>query len=156
MTAWDKTARAAGAIGATALLLIGLLHAYWGLGGGAWLTSVIPVMPDGSQHLPPPVASAGVALLILFGAYVLAGRCGLLPTPLPNWCHTAGTRIMALVFVVRSVGDFQVCGFFKTVTGTPFAALDTALFTPICVGLAVCCLLAERADKPRVNRHGHA
>jgi hypothetical protein len=39
---------------------------------------------------------------------------------------------LALVFMLRAVGNLRTFGFFKTVTGTPFARWDTWLYSPLC------------------------
>jgi hypothetical protein len=45
-------------------------------------------------------------------------------------------RVMAVVFVVRAVGDFHYCGFFKRVRDTAFARYDTLVYSPLCVVIA--------------------
>jgi hypothetical protein len=59
----------------------------------------------------------------------------------PAWVFRAGTWVIAVVFFVRAIGDFKWIGFFKRRTGTRFAALDSALYSPLCLSLAVACTL---------------
>jgi hypothetical protein len=47
------------------------------------------------------------------------------------------TRALALVLLLRAVGDFRLVGFFKRIRGSRFARLDTALYSPFCVLLAI-------------------
>ncbi|WP_423856182.1 DUF3995 domain-containing protein [Acidithiobacillus ferrianus] len=35
------------------------------------------------------------------------------------------------------MGDFRLVGFFKTVTGTRFARLDSTVFSPLCLAMAI-------------------
>jgi Protein of unknown function (DUF3995) len=59
----------------------------------------------------------------------------------------AGVWGLSLVFLLRAFGNFTTFGFFKTVTGTPFARLDTWLYSPLCLVLAA--LAAGLAWLPR-------
>ena len=75
-------------------------------------------------------ALASVAALVV----VQAGLLG--PTidhPLVRWALDA----VAVVLLVRAVGDFRLVGFFKKVTGSRFARLDTMVFSPLCVVLGL-------------------
>jgi hypothetical protein len=38
---------------------------------------------------------------------------------------------------LRAIGDFHLIGFFKRVRGTRFASLDTAVYSPLCLALAL-------------------
>jgi hypothetical protein len=48
-----------------------------------------------------------------------------------------GVWAMAAIFTVRAIGDFRYVGFFKTVRNTRFAELDTLVYTPLCLLLAI-------------------
>ena len=80
-----------------------------------------------------------MAALLLACATLIAMAGGLLGPPV--WAQLARwpTGFAALVFLVRSVGDFRYVGFFKHVVGTPFARLDTLLYSPLCLALAIGC-----------------
>ena len=54
---------------------------------------------------------------------------------------------LGLVFVLRAIGNLRTFGFFKTVTGTPFADWDTWLYSPLCLLLAL--LAAGLATLPQ-------
>jgi hypothetical protein len=43
----------------------------------------------------------------------------------------------SLGLVARAIGEFKYLGFFKRVTGSKFARLDTLLYSPLCLLLAV-------------------
>jgi len=44
---------------------------------------------------------------------------------------------LALLLLLRAIGDFRLVGFFKTVRGSRFAWLDSALYSPLCLALAL-------------------
>ena len=44
---------------------------------------------------------------------------------------------MALLLLLRAIGDFHLVGFFKTVRGSRFAWLDSSLYSPLCLALAL-------------------
>ncbi len=54
----------------------------------------------------------------------------------------AGWAISA-IFILRAIGDFKYVGFFKSVTGTEFASLDTMFYSPLCLGLGIIAILLE-------------
>ncbi|WP_373072949.1 DUF3995 domain-containing protein [Sulfurimonas sp.] len=45
--------------------------------------------------------------------------------------------IISAVFTLRSVGDFNMVGFFKKIKDTEFAIYDTKYFSPLCLILGV-------------------
>src|SRR4029434_8402130 len=58
----------------------------------------------------------------------------------------AGTWTLAAVFLGRIVGDFRGFGLFKRMRGTAFAWWDTWLFVPLCLLLALGCLVAALSE----------
>jgi Protein of unknown function (DUF3995) len=55
---------------------------------------------------------------------------------------------LAAVMVARFLGDFRYVGVFKRVRGTRFADLDTRLYAPLCLALAVGCASVAVAGPP--------
>ena len=49
--------------------------------------------------------------------------------------------VVAVVLLLRAVGDFRLVGFFKKITGSRFARLDTLVFSPLCVVLGLSLLV---------------
>jgi hypothetical protein len=65
------------------------------------------------------------------------GKAGwIAPSPIPV-LFDIGIWALGLVFVLRAVGNLRTFGFFKTLTGTPFAEWDTWLYSPLCLLLAL-------------------
>lgn len=47
------------------------------------------------------------------------------------------TRGLAVVLFLRAIGDFRLVGFFKQIRDTRFARLDTILYSPLCLVMAI-------------------
>jgi len=126
---------------ATLLFALGLLHVYWAA-GGRWGTDVTIPKRDGQPLFdPPPAATLLVAFLLFSAGLVLLGRLALWGIALPRWVCIAGTWTLVAVFLGRVVGDFKWCGVFKRMRGTDFAWWDTCVYVPLCLFLAVGCLV---------------
>ena len=61
----------------------------------------------------------------------------------PTWLQDYGLYVVASIFLIRAIGDFNYVGFFKKVTTTEFAINDTKYFSPLCLFLGVVGLLIE-------------
>ncbi|MEM1118519.1 MAG: DUF3995 domain-containing protein [Bacteroidota bacterium] len=125
------------------LALISALHFYWAFGGHLGASAVIPTKPEPSGPLerahvfsPGPVATAGVATLLVVAALIPLAVSGLISVPVPSTLVRLGIWTLAVVFLLRAIGDFRYVGLTKRVRGTPFAKADTRLYTPLCFGLS--------------------
>jgi hypothetical protein len=134
-----------GVTAAGTLLALSLLHLYWTFGGRWGLAVALPQTAGKRLFIPPPYLVFAVAAALFVAAFLVAGQ--LLPgiSFLPSWVNRWGTWVLAIVFLVRAVGDFHIAGFFKHVKDTPFAYWDTRLFSPLCLALAVMITLVARA-----------
>ncbi|GAA4354781.1 DUF3995 domain-containing protein [Hymenobacter saemangeumensis] len=117
------------------------LHLYWALGNKA-APAALPAHPDGRLVLRP---GRGLTLLVAAGLLVFAGLsaagAGWLPLPFPASWVRAGNAAVAVLLLLRVVGDFRYVGLSKRVTGTSFATNDTRYYTPLCLLLALSTLL---------------
>lgn len=126
---------AAGLVSGILLLLSGL-HVFWILGGGWGKRGVVPTHNDGKPLFVPGQGSTLlVALALLIAAFLVAWRVGWVEPGLAEWMPRIGVWGIVLVFGLRAVGDFRYVGFFKKVTGSTFARLDTRLYSPLCATL---------------------
>lgn len=130
---------------ATVLNLIAALHFYWALGGRWGSDAVIPIkegnpasgQPDGQPTFSPgPFATAAVAILLFLAALVPLGTVGLVALPVSSVLIRFGVWALAVILLLRAVGDFRYVGLLKRVHGTRFASLDTRLYTPLCLMLS--------------------
>ncbi len=116
----------------TTLVIAGIFHFYWALGGKIGLDRAIPTK-DGKALLNP-----GKLLTIIVGfiilsfawiAYVLNFK-DLNTIAYSEQIVYAGWFLSG-VFAVRSIGDFNMVGLFKKIKSTKFAEFDTKYFIPL-------------------------
>ena len=119
------------------LTAIGLLHAYWGFGGHTALVGTMPTAVGKSIFHPGKFWTFVVASGLFLMSMTVAIRMGWVPVPALRELSRIGVWTMAAIFTVRATGDFRYVGFFKTVRNTRFAELDTLVYTPLCLLLAI-------------------
>lgn len=117
--------------------VLGLLHFYWAAGGSFGGGAAIPSLAGEKIFTPSAFASTAVGLLLLLGMYAFVGRLGYLTFGFPGWLFRLGTSVIAVLFLLRAIGEFRFVGFFKAVRDSEFAAWDTYLFSPLCLFIAV-------------------
>jgi hypothetical protein len=123
--------------GAVVFAGLAVVHVRWAFTGPGASSAGIPTRADGSPVLNPgPVAALGVAALLLASAWLLLERAGLgldlLTAPMP----AIGTAGVAVILLLRGIGDFRYVGLFKRVRDTPFARMDSRVYTPLVLALA--------------------
>jgi hypothetical protein len=117
--------------------LLALIHAYWAVGGRAGVSAAVPELHDRPAFVPSALATLAVAVALAGCAVLVAVSAGLIfPSMRFAWV-TWLTFALAFVLLARAVGDFRLVGFFKRVQGTTFARLDSAVYAPLCLALAV-------------------
>ena len=118
-------------------IVLALAHIYWAFGGRtAWLAA-IPEVGDRPAFTPSAAATFFVAIALLTCAGLVAGAAGILAVPVSPGVLTWLSFALALVLLLRAVGDFKLVGFFKRVRGTNFARLDTVIYSPLCLALSL-------------------
>ncbi len=133
-----------GLVPAIALGVLGVLHLYWVGGGQRGLALALPQRDGRTLFTPSKAATLVVALLLFVAALLVVGAVADWSAPFPGWVYRRGALAVAVVFLLRALGDFRLVGFTKRVRGTPFARWDTALFSPLCAALGALILLALR------------
>jgi Protein of unknown function (DUF3995) len=116
---------------------LSLLHAYWAL-GGRWASAyTVPTVNGRRIFDPTPIATWIVCGLLGIAVILVMGKAGWIGTgPVPV-LFDVGVWVLGLVFMLRAVGNLRTFGFFKTLTGTPFAEWDTWLYSPLCLLIAL-------------------
>ena len=129
-------------LNAVIFILLSILHFYWAFGGNLWQDDVLPTSSNGLQKLnPSKSASLIIAFGLIFLALVTAGSQGLFDRYIKRTYFRYGTLTIAIIFLLRAIGDFKFMGFFKTVTGTKFGINDTQIFSPLCLLIAFLSIL---------------
>lgn len=122
------------------MILVGCIHLYWLLGGRGGFAIAVPTSSDTNKPLfiPRKVDIAGVILLFWAAAALLLMHAGVIPAVGPAWLPSFAGWSLAVVLLLRAIGEFRVIGLFKSKRGTPFARMDTLIYSPLC--LALCTL----------------
>lgn len=123
-------------------LILSLLHFYWAFGGEMWYADVLPTNSTGSKRMSPGIIAAlivSIGLLLL--ALITIGNKGIWDKYITRKYFGYGALLIAVIFLIRAIGDFKFFGFFKTIIGTRFAINDSQLFSPLCVIIALLSLL---------------
>lgn len=112
------------------------LHLHWAAGGRTGWIAAVPEREGKPLFTPGPGACAAVALLLSLAGLLALGAAEVLDlAPLPQPLVRAGAGLAGAVLVLRAVGDFRWIGFFKRRADTRFAALDTKVYSPLCLAL---------------------
>ncbi len=121
----------------TVLAAIGVLHVYWGVVGVNGRSVALPEVNGKAVFTPSRAACLAVASALGLAAALVLWCGHVLRSPIPPPFVTVGTVGVGCVLLLRAIGDFRLVGFFNRVRGSPFAAWDTALFSPLSLALGV-------------------
>jgi hypothetical protein len=132
---------------ACVLLILSMLHVYWGVEGVEAPSPVIPEIDGKPAFIPAARDCYAVAAALALAAILVTTRGGLLRSPFPEMWTQIGTISVAVVLALRAIGDFHMMGFFKRVRGTPFAEWDTHLFSPLSLVLGLATLWVALSDR---------
>ena len=123
-------------------ILLSILHFYWAIGGRLWYDAVLPTSSNGLNRLDPGTFAA---FLIAFGllmlALITAGNLGLMDRYIKKKYFRFGALIIAIIFLLRAIGDFKFIGFFKKIKETRFGINDTHIFSPLCLFISLLSIL---------------
>jgi hypothetical protein len=124
----------------TFLSLCGL-HVYWAVRRSGASAAVIPLREGQPLFTPTPATALFVALALLICALLVLGMLGIARFGLPDWPFRIGVCGVAAAFLLRAIGDFRYLGLFKTVRDTAFARNDSWFYSPLCIVIAINCVL---------------
>lgn len=100
-------------------------------------SGAVPSVEGKPLFVPSTKGTVAVGLLLAACAGLIAATAGLISVGLPlrllSWLSLA----LALGLLARAIGEFRYVGFFKRVHDSRFAKLDTFVYSPLCLILAV-------------------
>ncbi len=126
----------------TLLIAIALLHFYWVLGGQWALAGAIPEKFKETFFNPKYktyhlLATLAVTLgLLLFAVIISSNYFDWNHIIQPKWTLW-GTRIIGSIFLLRAIGDFNICGIFRKSSDSLFARNDKKFYVPLCLILGI-------------------
>ncbi|MFH6994016.1 DUF3995 domain-containing protein [Flavobacterium sp. FlaQc-48] len=125
-------------------IAISALHFYWGFGGKWASQAVVPTKDDAKPlFIPGAIGTIIVGIgLLCFGMFYFIKQ-GSIEISLPLWLDKYGFWIIAAIFSIRSVGEFNYVGFFKKHKSSKFAVNDTKYYSPLCLLIVILTLVLE-------------
>ena len=133
--------RILGILLASVFAVLSLFHLYWAAGGRFGGSAAVPTTGGERLFNPSPLGTVLVAVALFAAMLVVLGQINLLGSSLPKWIFRWATFVLGALFLLRAIGDFKYVGFFKSVSHTDFARLDSLLFTPLCLLIAIAAFL---------------
>jgi hypothetical protein len=121
--------------------LLALVHVYWAFGGQVAKVAAIPELRGTPTFLPGRMATLLVAAALFACAALVGTATGLIDRPVSALAVQRVCFGLSLLLLLRAIGDFRLLGFFKKVRGSRFAWLDSVLYSPLCLLLALGVLL---------------
>ena len=126
---------------AAAVCLVFVALAFWHIGMVVWPlsgeTTAVPSIEGKPLFVPSRKSTIAVATVLLLFAGLVAATAGIVSVGLPQVALSWLSFGLALGLLVRAVGEFKYVGLFKRVRGSRFATLDTWVYSPLCLLLAI-------------------
>ena len=119
------------------IVALSLVHVYWLVGGEGGRLAAIPEIDGTPVFQPSTLSTFMVAMGSAMCTLLIAATAGILTLPLSHAVLAWLTRALAVVLLIRAIGDFRLVGFFKRIRDSRFARLDTVVYSPLCLALAI-------------------
>ena len=121
----------------SAFIVLALWHFYMAVRSHAGFDAAVPSVDGKPLFIPTKKMTVAVGVALLLFALLVAATGGLVSLGVPDVLLTWLSYALALGLFARAIGDFKYVGFFKRVRDSRFAGLDTLLFSPLCLLLAL-------------------
>lgn len=93
--------------------------------------------------MPGVLPTLIVALGLLEIGFFILIKSRLILFNIPLWLDNYGLWIIAGIFILRAIGEFNYVGFFKKIKQTKFGKNDTKYYSPLCLTIGILTLLME-------------
>jgi len=120
-----------------AFVALALWHFYMAFVPPSRATGAVPSVGGKPLFVPTRKATVAVGLVLLLFAALVADTGHIIPLGLPKAVLSSLSYTLALGLLARAIGEFKYVGFFKQIRDTEFARLDTLLYSPLCLLLAI-------------------
>jgi len=120
-------------------LFLSGLHVYWAFGGRWAYQGVFPSKLDNSPLGKQPSKFATLIVAVGLGgfAFITLGATHIFDAWISNRFFIIGLWVIAIIFLLRTIGEFKYVGLTKTVKGTLFARRDQQIYTPLTFGITL-------------------
>lgn len=123
-------------VNAFIFLLLAGIHFYWAIGGRVGLEQAIPsaykdrfaIMSTKKIYF---VMTMIICISLLLFGWVMLAHLGDIGIQNEVWLRGISITLGG-VFLVRAIGDFNTCGFFKLRGRDAFSKWDSWLYSPLC------------------------
>jgi len=120
-----------------AFTALALWHFRMAISPGKGMSSAVPSESGKPLFVPSVTATVAVGFVLLVCACLVAAAAGLIEVGIPERILSWLCYVLALGLLVRAIGEFKYVGFFKRVRDSQFAHLDTLVYSPLCLLLAL-------------------
>jgi len=121
------------------LIALTTIHLYWTLGGTVGLKYAFPNYKTSRNNTKSlnRINLFFITILLALMAFCFLVQTDIIFEVISENNMKWGNRIIAIIFFARSIGNFTYLGFTKTIKHSLFAKLDTYLYSPLCLFVAV-------------------
>jgi hypothetical protein len=122
---------------AAIFVLLGLWHVRMAMGSMSGASAAVPSVDGKPLFVPSRRSTLFVAAVLFAFALLVAAAANLVEIGLPPRVLVWSCYALALGLLARAIGEFKYVGFFKRVRGSRFAAMDSLVYSPLCLALAI-------------------
>lgn len=124
---------------------LSLMHFYWSFGGRWGSQAVFPTKDDSIKpQMPGIIPTLVVAFGLLIIAIFILQKGGYFKLPIPSFLDQYGLWALAVVFMIRAIGEFNYVGFFKKIKHNKFGINDTKYYSPLCLTIVILIVIMIR------------
>ena len=116
---------------------LALWHVRMAVAPSSGESGAVPSVSGKPLFVPSARATLAVAVVLLLFACLVAAMAGFVDVGFPRRMLSWLCYALALGLLARAIGEFKYLGFFKRIRGSRFARLDTWVYSPLCLLLAV-------------------
>ncbi len=134
---------------ASIFVMLSVFHFYWAMGGAFGFDDALPQHHSGKViRYPSKLVTFIVGLLLLGVALFFLVEMSLIHINLPTWISKYLPPLIAFLFLIRAIGDFNYVGYFKKIRDTNFSRKDTRLYSPLCLLISFLTILYLLGEWP--------
>jgi hypothetical protein len=118
-------------------MVLALWHFRMALLPASGAGGAVPSVEGRPLFVPSARTTVAVGLVLLVFAGLVAATGGLVHLGISPRLLSWASLALSLGLLARAIAEFEYVGFFKRVRGSRFAKLDTLLYSPLCLLLAL-------------------